>query len=183
MTEPDLFNHDYYEKDDDPITPYNGTSGWSGSTTSAERAVESDSNGITKRRQDKTYADLNRAGMQGLTWKDLAAANDWHHGQASGVLSVMHKEGVIARLTERRDKCEIYILLKYVFDREVSPYRQTQPKSEYAAQQIESLRQSMLLELQTWWNTYGDNMDLDPKMVKEYFERVIVNAQPDNSWI
>jgi hypothetical protein len=45
-----------------------------------------------------------------------------HHGQASGALSVLHKEGRIARLTERRNRCAVYVLPEYVQGRETSPH-------------------------------------------------------------
>ena len=98
--------------------PYNGTSGWSGTDTSQERAVTADTNGDTSRRQQEAINALYRAHKDGLTWKGLARIMDWHHGQASGVLSVLHKEGRIARLLERRDRCRIYVHLEHVGDRE-----------------------------------------------------------------
>ena len=37
-----------------PLTPYAGTSGWSGSETSRDRAVSQDKDGTTKNRQSET---------------------------------------------------------------------------------------------------------------------------------
>lgn len=48
---------------------------------------------------------------------------DLHHGQASSVLSVLHKEGRLARLTEKRERCAVYVLPEYVGDRAAAPYR------------------------------------------------------------
>ncbi len=108
---------------DVPVLPYSGTSGWSGSDTSEQRARTEDANGTTGKRQQETFDHLNRAGMKGLTWKELSELTGWHHGQASGVLSVMHKAGLVERLTESRNKCEPYVLVKYVFNRPTSAYR------------------------------------------------------------
>jgi DNA-binding MarR family transcriptional regulator len=87
--------------------PYNGTAGWSGSSTSKVRAKD---NVIRKREnsnQALALALLKRAD-DGLTWKELAAYNSWHHGTASGVLSVLHKVGFIIRGTNVRNKCKVY---------------------------------------------------------------------------
>jgi DNA-binding MarR family transcriptional regulator len=103
-----------------PLTPYAGTSGWSGSTTSQDRAIQEDLNGTTKGRQSLTLRVINASKTYGMTWKELADETGWHHGQASGVLSVLHKEGLIARLTERRGKCAVYVGLNSVNGRKTS---------------------------------------------------------------
>ena len=103
---------------DPAVLPYNGTSGWSGTDTSKERAVNADKSGETSKRQREAIAALDRAYLTGLTWKELSALAGLHHGQASGVLSVLHKANKIARLTETRDKCRVYVHLDHVGDRE-----------------------------------------------------------------
>lgn len=104
--------------DSGPVLPYAGTSGWSGSDTSHERALEADSSGVTGRRQRDALAYLDGAGPWGVTWQELGAAMGAHHGTASGVLSVLHKAGRIARLAERRNRCKIYVLPEHVNGRE-----------------------------------------------------------------
>lgn len=105
-----------FQSDDDADVslPYNGTSGWSGTDTSHDRAVTADSDGTTGRNQNLTLSILRDREYDGITWRELAAACDWHHGTASGVLSVLHKAGKIARLTEKRDKCRVYVLPEWV---------------------------------------------------------------------
>jgi hypothetical protein len=103
-----------------PLTPYAGTSGWSGTTTSHDRAVREDTDGTTKGRQNVTLRMINASKTYGMTWKELADETGWHHGQASGVLSVLHKEGLIERLAERRGKCAVYIGLNSVNGRKTS---------------------------------------------------------------
>jgi DNA-binding HxlR family transcriptional regulator len=98
--------------------PYDGTSGWSGSDTSKDRAIDADSSGLTGERQIKILEALSLSGDSGLTWIELQQIIPLHHGTLSGALSVLHKEGVIARLTERRNKCKVYVLPKYINDRE-----------------------------------------------------------------
>jgi hypothetical protein len=101
-----------------PSLPYAGTSGWSGTDTSKERAVTADKNGKTKEQQRTTEILLDFNEDYGLTWKELSLHTGWHHGTASGVLSVLHKAGKIARLTERRGRCRVYVHPHYINGRE-----------------------------------------------------------------
>lgn len=102
-----------------PILPYNGTSGWSGSDTSLERAVRNDTDGTTGKRQKATLELLDGSGAQGMTWKELSDETGWHHGSASGVLSVLHKAGQINRLkTTRRNRCAVYVSAHHTYGRE-----------------------------------------------------------------
>lgn len=98
--------------------PYNGTSGWSGTDTSAERAFLRDSGEATKTTQRETIRFLQEQKQFGVTWKELADEFGWHHGTASGVLSVLHKDEQIARLLSKRDKCRVYVHPDYVDGRE-----------------------------------------------------------------
>lgn len=128
MTSPDLF---------DPILPYAGTSGHSGSDTSERRARSEDGDGTTTARQSETLRRLRDAGPDGMTWHDLADALGWHHGQASGVLSVLHRSGLIARLAASRNRCKIYVLPMFVDGRPTEepttrPRRPTVPDGSLA---------------------------------------------------
>ncbi|NDB58602.1 hypothetical protein EB001_09165 [bacterium] len=103
-----------------PILPYAGTSGWSGSDTSKERAIREDKDGTTSLRQSQTLVHVRHQLERGLTWKELAEIQNWHHGQASGALSVLHKAGLISRLNERRNKCAVYVANEHVKGRPIS---------------------------------------------------------------
>ncbi len=92
-----------------PELPYNGTSGHSGTDTSKERALTADRSGKTALRQAQALNLLSQRKMSGLTWKELSEITGLHHGTASGVLSVLHKTGRIARLKESRDGCKVYV--------------------------------------------------------------------------
>lgn len=107
----------------EPITPYAGTSGWSGSTTSKERAERQDNDGTTSKRQQAVLNALADSGEAGATWNELGALLGLHHGAVSGVLSNLHRERVISRLTDRRGRSQIYILPQYVAGREVEAFR------------------------------------------------------------
>lgn len=111
--------------------PYAGTSGHSGTDTSRERAEKSDSTGKTNKRQKYTLAllggphalgDRTWGGMHGVTVKELREATGWHHGVASSVLTNLHISGQIARLEEKRDRCHVYVVPRFVAGRALSPY-------------------------------------------------------------
>jgi len=104
--------------DGDVSLPYNGSSGWSGTDTSKERAKENDTYGKTAQVQAFVYRYLLWHQGNGGTWKEIADASGYHHGTVSGALSVLHKEGRIARLTERRDRCRVYVHPEYVNGRD-----------------------------------------------------------------
>jgi hypothetical protein len=149
---------DDFESFEAPVLPYNGTSGWSGSATSESRAKSEDANGSTSKRQQITHDHLNRAGMQGLTWKELAELTGWHHGQATAVLSVLHKEGVIARLTGRRNACEPYCLPKYVQGRDTAPHGRSKAKAGVEDLAVENYRRDALRAIDYWFYCNPDKV-------------------------
>ena len=102
-----------------PELPYDQTSGHSGTDTSKARAVEADRSGKTAQRQAQAIDLLNKNYERGLTWKEFSFITGLHHGTASGVLSVLHKTGRIARLKESRNGCKVYVGLSWVQNRVV----------------------------------------------------------------
>lgn len=93
--------------------PYNGTAGWSGTDTSKARAVDNVKSGKELNNQELALAYLKLAGESGLTWKELATITGWHHGTASGVLSVLHQSGAIIRAVKVRNRCKVYVHQNY----------------------------------------------------------------------
>lgn len=65
-------------------------------------------------RSEATLALLKARAGDGVTVKELCADMGVHHGQGSAALSHLHKEGVIARLDERRSRASVYVLPEYV---------------------------------------------------------------------
>ena len=102
-----------------PELPYGGTSGHSGTDTSKERALDADRSGQTARRQAEALKILHEQKTLGVTWKELSDLTGLHHGNSSGVLSVLHKAGRIARLQERRNRCKVYVDLDSIKGRAV----------------------------------------------------------------
>ena len=113
-----------------PLLPYAGSSGWRGSEASRDRAFIEDANGTTSLRQRIALKRVWDQEFRGLTWKELGEIENIHAGQSSGVLSVLHKEGLVVRLKERRNRCSIYVAPAYVKEREVSPRNFNSSKDE-----------------------------------------------------
>jgi hypothetical protein len=127
---------------DEPVLPYpdgptRHSSGWSGSDTSHERALTEDADGTTSDRQRRVLLHLTARGSEGTTWKELGNALGWHHGQASGALSNLHKEGHVARLaTVRRSRCAVYVLPHHVDGRETATQGRDGPATRASAEAV-----------------------------------------------
>ena len=93
--------------------PYNGTAGWSGTDTSEQRALDNLHSGRELNNQQKALKFLKMRGIEGCTWKELSTATEWHHGTASGVLSVLHQSGATVRTVLTRNRCKIYVHQNY----------------------------------------------------------------------
>ena len=93
--------------------PYNGTAGWSGTDTSKARAIDNLKSGREKNHQILALTHLKLSGLSGVTWKELADSQGWHHGTASGILSVLHQSGAIVRTIKRRNGCKVYVHQDY----------------------------------------------------------------------
>jgi hypothetical protein len=106
-----------------PVLPYKGTSGWQGTDTSHQRALVADADGTTARRQQQVLATLEEAGPAGMTALELR--NSWgetNPNKVSPACTVLHKEGLIVRLQERRGRHHVYVLPEYVDGRAEEPF-------------------------------------------------------------
>lgn len=127
-------------------TPYAGTEGSSGTDTSAERAESKAA--TARRRQNAMLRYLRARGAYGATVVDVkagpwAGAHDVdrtllpiefeHHGTASGTLSILHRAGQIARLTEVRDKAHVYVLPEHIDGRPYERFVGNAEKARIAA--------------------------------------------------
>jgi hypothetical protein len=107
---------------------YNGTSGWSGSETSQERAVTMDKSGKTAYYQQYILGVLRIVKHFGVTWGEVAEGALTHHGTASSALTNLHKAGVIVRLKQKRGKSAVYVLPEFAASRETAPYKPNKTK-------------------------------------------------------
>lgn len=104
------------------IKPYAGTSGWSGTEASRDRALERDANGRTSATQSQVLTYVSNSGPGGATIADIRAAfPSQHHGTLSGALTALHKGGRVLRLTTRRNRCSVYIAPQFLLGRDVVP--------------------------------------------------------------
>jgi len=103
--------------------PYNGTAGWSGTDTSEQRALNNIHSGREENNQQRALSYLKIAGTSGMTWKELATGTGWHHGTASGVLSVLHLSGAIVRTYTTRNRCKVYVHQNFKDEVKVEPYK------------------------------------------------------------
>ena len=102
---------------DEGIKPYAGSSG-GGEAKSTE-----DEDGTTTRREREVIAELSKAKGLGLTYRELGSRTGMHHGQATGALSALHKQGIIRRLAGgKRINCSVYVLPDYVNGRALASY-------------------------------------------------------------
>jgi hypothetical protein len=104
-----------------PALPYAGTEGFAGSETSKQAALDAVIHGTASKRQRYILILAGRAKERGITVAELRDAS-LHHGRVSGALSVLHKTGKLARLSESRGRCKIYVLPEYVDGRITEPH-------------------------------------------------------------
>lgn len=101
----------------EPVNPfqYNGGSGWVPRQTSIDREKSERESGATGLRARRFMGQLEIAGNNGLTWKEMQAAYQkvfcvqLHHGQISGLLSNLHRDGQIFTTKHiKRGNCLAY---------------------------------------------------------------------------
>lgn len=80
---------------------------------SVQRAQTLKRSGKYEARRRRVCELLAERNVQGMTWRELGAAMNLHHGQISGLLSSMHAAGDIFALRMMRDKCHPYVLSEF----------------------------------------------------------------------
>jgi hypothetical protein len=108
--------------------PYAGTSGWSGSDTSYERAIENDKSGLTSKNQALFMTDLSFAGEAGLTAREWGLMHNFEHQTYSSIPSILHLSEAVVRLTERRGRHQVYVLPNFVRGRATAPHKSNKRK-------------------------------------------------------
>lgn len=85
-----------------------GTSGHQGTTSQAAE--------FSRRKNiDRVLMFVEARGSWGVTVKDVREGMNLHHGQASSALSNLHRIGALARLTQVRDRCHVYVVNRRSF--------------------------------------------------------------------
>lgn len=116
--------------------PYAGTSGHSGSSTSRERAERRDASGLTSATQKAVLEMARQGGANGVTVAEAREHLGQHHGTVSGALSVLHMDGILERITERRNRCQVYVVPESVLGRETVPHRSNAAKAAVDPQAV-----------------------------------------------
>ena len=98
---------------DQLFTPYNGTGGYVERPTSIARAVQEVEDGTLSKRQQAVLQLLDNAGKNGCIWQAVGQQLNLHHGQASGVLSNLHKAGEIFMLRKKVMRCHPYVAKQF----------------------------------------------------------------------
>lgn len=106
----------------DPAVPYSGNGG------SKDRAKHLMKSGKARTHRERILRFLGQKKGKGLTYKEYDEMAGTHHGTSSGMLSVMHQEGLVAMLNERRGGSAVYVLPTWVKGRETLPHRKTVTK-------------------------------------------------------
>jgi len=91
-----------------PELPYAGTEGFVSRPASAERARRNAADGTAQDRQQQVLAHLANH-RYGLTWVEVGADLQLHHGQVSSTLSVLHKSGKVFQLRGTRGRSHPYV--------------------------------------------------------------------------
>lgn len=115
--------------DELPALTFAGTSGWSGSEASEDRALEDDLDGSTKARQLAVLRFVRSQGETGATWCDAGDGLGLHHGMVSSALSNLHRAGLLARLTVRRNRSSVYVAPEFVDGRETAEPKRNVPSA------------------------------------------------------
>lgn len=128
--------------------PYAGSIGHSGSSTSQRRAEYLETSGMARTYQQRTLCIAMSVGAYGVTCNELQSALTVGHGTASGCLSNLHHDGLLARLTEERHNQKVYVLPDSVGSRDTEPSRRNKDWKglyEVACADLEAARQQITL--------------------------------------
>lgn len=118
--------------------------GEAGHSTSTTMTEAEETSGVAAHRQAGALAEVRMAGRSGATWREVAAERGWHHGQASGALTRLHRRGLILRLEETRDHCGVYVTPDYVGNRPtVAAGRHYDPLTLARDVPLETLREAL----------------------------------------
>jgi hypothetical protein len=102
--------------------PYNGTEGYAASEPSEERATRRARNGRAEAIQQQVWDMLTAAGPDGVIYTEVRDKLGVNSNIANPALSVLHKDGRIAKLSDKRDGCGIYVHIAHINGREVVPH-------------------------------------------------------------
>jgi hypothetical protein len=80
---------------------------------------------------------IDRSMFKGLTVAELRVLLPEHHGHISGALSLLHRDLRIARLSEKREGCKIYVHPDFLDGRKAEPQGNGNLPKEEVAELVE----------------------------------------------
>lgn len=104
--QPNLF--DDQDPSDDELLPYAGTAGYVNQPASKDRANREAATGEATERAKQILRTLAQH-PAGLTYQQVGDLLNLHHGQSSGALSILHKNGVVFMLRKKINRCHVYV--------------------------------------------------------------------------
>ena len=110
------------------------------SDTSKARAKREDALGITTQRRREILKHVADAGSMGVIWGDISLTTGLHHGQVTGTLNALHELGLIAQLTEIRNRCHPYIDAQYI-DLYETHEIQLEPRKSARSEYVQALEE------------------------------------------
>lgn len=131
---------------------YAGSSGHSGTDTSRERAEREDADGTTGDLQRLVRGAVSASDTRGVTVAELRDYfSDRHHGSLSSALTNLHRAGRIARLTEVRGRCKVYVLPDCIEGRETEQPSMGRRAAVTAEQRREILQSVVTPKARAHW--------------------------------
>lgn len=104
--QPNLF--DDQEPSDEELLPYAGTAGYVNQPASKDRANREAATGEATERARQVLHTLHQH-PAGLTYQQVGDLLNLHHGQSSGALSILHKNGAVFMLHQKMNRCHLYV--------------------------------------------------------------------------
>ena len=150
-----------------------GTAGWAGTDTSRERAFSERDSGELSDRLERVLQMVRNSHGTGLTWKEIASQTHLHHGQVSGALSNLHKQGLVfITKSGKRDRCHVYYHRDCAWAFESSD-RIDQPQVSSTKQRQATLEELVHLVEAVFPRTLFDGRSLDVHSARELESQIV----------
>lgn len=132
---------------------------------SRDRAQRETLSGQFGQRLEYVLRLVEQSSHHGLTWREVADLTGLHHGQVSGALSTLHKEGMVVSLRATRGRCHPYVARRFAWLLDDGSYFVTPAKTR-ATHNREVVEQ--LVELAGEWSPL-----LPPAMADDLLRRMV----------
>lgn len=109
--------------------------GWEGYTiggmqSSGHQNGDAEGEEVRRRGVAPALASVRGTGTWGMTSKEYREKYGLHHGVSSGALSSLHKDGLVEKLTTKRDRYGVYVAPEFVAGRSTIPHKKNKRERE-----------------------------------------------------